>query len=75
VRLRRDDGNTRGVRSFKPVQTSRRIIALRHIFLYCLRQLSCGCRSSLGYPSPPFISNGHELQRKSSSQLFPNYKI
>jgi hypothetical protein len=46
-RDRENDGNIRDVSIFRQVQTSHRIIALRHIFLYYLWQLCYDCSCPL----------------------------
>jgi hypothetical protein len=46
---------------FRQVQTSRRIIALCLVFLYCWTSSTCPFR---GASIPPFISNGEEVIRK-----------
>jgi hypothetical protein len=50
---------------FRQIQASRRIIALRHMFLYCSWQLVL-CVSVLfwGASTPPFISKGGKVTRK-----------
>jgi hypothetical protein len=64
-RDRESDGNTRDARIFRQVQASRRIIALRHVFLYCSWQLVLLLDlSPVGASTPPFISKGGEVTRK-----------